>query len=41
MVSAVGQEQMVKEAMDLGADDFIVKPFNSSKVEETVKKILG
>ncbi len=40
MVSAVGQEQMVKEAMDLGAEDFIVKPFNASKVEETVRKIL-
>lgn len=40
MVSAVGQEQMVKEAMELGAEDFIVKPFNASKVEETIKKIL-
>lgn len=40
MVSAVGQEQMVKEAMDIGAADFIVKPFNASKVEETVKKLL-
>ena len=41
MVSAVGQEQMVKEAMELGASDFIVKPFNSKKVEETIKKVLG
>jgi len=41
MVSAVGQEQMVKEAMSLGANDFIVKPFNSAKVEETIKKVLG
>ena len=40
MVSAVGQEKMVKEAMDLGADDFIVKPFDGTKVTETVKKIL-
>ncbi len=41
MVSAVGQEQMVKEAMELGANDFIVKPFDSSKVADTVKKVLG
>lgn len=41
MVSAVGQEQMVKEALNLGAEDFIVKPFNSSKVEQTVKAVLG
>ena len=41
MVSAVGQEQMVKEALKFGAEDFIVKPFNSSKVEQTVQKILG
>lgn len=41
MVSAVGQEQMVKEAMELGASDFVVKPFNSAKVSETIKKVLG
>ena len=40
MVSTVGQEQMVKEAMELGAENFIVKPFNASKVEEIVKKLL-
>jgi len=41
MVSAVGQEQMVKEALNFGAEDFVVKPFNASKVEQTVKKVLG
>lgn len=41
MVSAVGQEQMVKEAVTAGAQDFIVKPFNAEKVVETVKKMLG
>ena len=40
MVSAVGQEQMVKEAIKSGAQDFIVKPFDSKKVIDTVKKIL-
>jgi len=41
MVSAVGQEQMVKEALGAGALDFIVKPFDNEKVKETVKKMLG
>ena len=41
MVSAVGQEQMVKEAMANGAEDFIVKPFDNAKVKETVTKVLG
>ncbi len=31
---------MVKEAMELGAEDFIVKPFDASKVESTIKKLL-
>jgi two-component system chemotaxis response regulator CheY len=41
MISAVGQEQMVKEAMESGAEDFIVKPFNASKVASTIKKIIS
>jgi len=41
MITAVGQEQMVKEAMKLGAKDYIVKPFNASKVVQTIKKVLG
>jgi two-component system chemotaxis response regulator CheY len=41
MVSAVGQEQMVKDALKAGASDFIVKPFNAEKVAESVKKVLG
>jgi len=41
MVSAVGQEQMVEEAMKLGAENFIVKPFDSNKVIETIKEIFG
>ena len=41
MVSAVGQEQMVKEAVSVGAADFIVKPFDNAKVKETVKRVLG
>ncbi len=41
MVSAVGQEQMVTEAKNLGAKDFITKPFDNAKVEEAVKAALG
>ncbi len=41
MVSAVGQEQMVKEAITIGAEDYIVKPFTPSKVVSSIKKCLG
>jgi two-component system, chemotaxis family, chemotaxis protein CheY len=41
VISAVGQEKMVEEAKGLGALDYIVKPFDSEKVMETVKKALG
>lgn len=40
MVTAVGQEQMVREAMSSGAKGYIVKPFNTEKVIETVNGIL-
>ena len=41
MVSAVGQEQMVKEALKSGALDFIVKPFDNKSVKEKVTKALA
>ncbi|MFH1317022.1 MAG: response regulator [Candidatus Woesearchaeota archaeon] len=41
MVSAVGQEAMVKEAMAAGATEFIAKPFDGGKVIGAVKKALG
>lgn len=41
MVSAMGQEKLIDEAMDAGAVDFIVKPFQPTKVLETVKKWLN
>lgn len=41
VVSAVGQEEMIKKAMDLGAAGYIVKPFEEEKVLEEVKKALG
>ncbi len=41
MISALGQEAMVKEALELGAKDFIVKPFNKDKVLEVINKVVS
>jgi two-component system chemotaxis response regulator CheY len=41
MCSAMGQENMVIEAVKLGALDFIVKPFKPERLLQTVKNILG
>ena len=40
MCSALGQETLVTEAMEAGAQDFIVKPFKPDAVLETIKKVL-
>lgn len=40
MVSAMGQQKMIVEALEYGAMDFLVKPFQPTKVLETVKKCL-
>jgi two-component system chemotaxis response regulator CheY len=40
MVSAMGQQKMIVEALEAGAVDFLVKPFQPTKVLETVKKAL-
>lgn len=41
MCTAVGQEQMVKAAIKLGARGYIVKPFQAAKVVEELKKVAG
>ncbi len=41
MCSAMGQQAMVIEAIQAGAKDFIVKPFQADRVLEAVKKALG
>ncbi len=41
MVSAVGQEKVIEEAMALGAKGFIVKPFKEEDVIKSVKDILS
>lgn len=40
MVSAMGQQKMIVEALEAGAMDFLVKPFQPAKVLETVKKCI-
>jgi two-component system chemotaxis response regulator CheY len=40
IVSAMGQQRMIVEALESGAMDFLVKPFQPTKVLETVKKCL-
>lgn len=41
MVSAMGQETFIKEAVLNGAKYFIVKPFKEENVIETIKKVLA
>ena len=41
MCSAMGQQAMVVEAIQSGAKDFIVKPFQAERVLEAVKKVVG
>ena len=40
MCSAMGQQSMVIEAIQSGAKDFIVKPFQADRVLESIRKIL-
>ncbi len=41
MCSAMGQQKMVVEAIEAGAKDFIVKPFDENRVLEAVGRVLG
>ena len=41
MCSAMGQQALVIEAIQSGAKDFIVKPFQADRVIEAVKKVVG
>ncbi|GAE24265.1 chemotaxis regulator [Halalkalibacter wakoensis JCM 9140] len=41
MCSAMGQQAMVIDAIQAGAKDFIVKPFQADRVVEAIQKALG
>jgi two-component system, chemotaxis family, chemotaxis protein CheY len=41
MVSAMGQKAMVVEALEFGARDFVMKPFDATRVMEAVDKLLA
>jgi len=41
MVSAVGQQSVINTGLALGADSYLVKPFSSEQLLETVSKVLA
>ena len=40
MCSALGQQDMVMESIQIGAKDFIVKPFQEAKLVQAIKKFV-
>jgi two-component system, chemotaxis family, chemotaxis protein CheY len=38
MISAVGQESVIEEGLSLGANDYIVKPFTTEQLIESIAK---
>jgi two-component system chemotaxis response regulator CheY len=41
MCSAMGQQMMVMEAIQAGAKDFVVKPFQQERVLQALEKVLS
>jgi len=41
MCSALGQQALVQDALSAGAKDFLIKPFNPSRVIEVISKVLN
>lgn len=40
MCSAMGQQKMVVEAIEAGAKDFIIKPFDELRVTDAINRVL-
>lgn len=40
IISAMGQEQLVMEAINVGAADYILKPFTAQEVIKTAERVL-
>lgn len=40
MVTAAGQKSKIIEALKLGVDDFLTKPYEAEEITSTIKKIL-
>ncbi len=40
MVSAMGQQSMIIEALKQGAKDFIIKPFDKTRVNQSINNVL-
>lgn len=41
MVTAMGQQQVIMEAIRCGAKDFVVKPFDAERIESALWKLVG
>jgi two-component system chemotaxis response regulator CheY len=41
MVSAMGQQSMVIESIRMGAKDFVIKPFEKSRVFHAIKNVMA
>ncbi len=41
MLTALGQQSMVLQAVQAGAKDFVVKPFDPARVMKALQKVLG
>ena len=41
MVSAMGQQSMVIDAIKMGAKDFIVKPFDKYRVQRAIQNVIA
>ncbi len=41
LVTAMGQQQVIMEAVKLGAKDFVVKPFDADRLQECLWKLVA